>query len=80
MYFQMPKLRSISASAVNSMCDNLVSTFSNLTFLSLARLEDITVDGISVIVRNNPNLTTFILSDCKSIDDKGNYYFVSLYK
>ena len=76
----MPKLRSFDVSAVNSMCDNLVSAFSNLTLLSLARLEDITADGISVIVCNNPNLETFILSDCKSINDKGNYYFVSLYK
>ena len=74
-FFQMPKLKMLDASQVDGMCDFVVSTLSNLTFLALDLDENITNDGISVVVRKNPNLEVLSLCGCGSIDDNGNSKF-----
>ena len=69
----MPKLASLDASRVGSMCDNSVSVLSNLTELFLECLTDITNEGIVTICHNNPRLKVLSLALC-SIDDTGNIH------
>ena len=69
IYFQMSKLKKLDASQVQSMCDDVVSVLSNLEFLALEHLEDITDEGVTAIVRNNPNLELFSVAQCRSITD-----------
>ena len=65
----MSKLKKLDASRVQSMCDDVVSVLSNMQFLALECLEDITNEGVTTIVRNNPNLELFSVAECRSIDD-----------
>ena len=69
VYFQMSKLKKLNASRVDSMCDDVVSVISNLVFLALEYLKDITNEGVSAIVRNNPNLELLSVAECQFIDD-----------
>ena len=71
----MPKLKDINASFVNSINDDVVSIFVNLSSIAIENLENLTSEGVDTIVRNNPNLETLSLFGCPSVDEIGNIHF-----
>ena len=60
--FQLPNLRRIELLEVENMCNNLVPIFSNLSFLVLEGIQDITTDGVSTIVRKKSETWKFSTS------------------
>ena len=77
-FLQLPKLIRLSAVGLDDMSDSLVSILSNMKAFNLERCWNISNDGISKIVENNPELERLSVSSF-DIDDTGNLCYFTLF-